>query len=264
MHVTVSMATYNTPPDLLHLAIGSVLTQTHRDLRLIVVNDGGDPLPPMPRDSRLTVVDLPTNRGRYFVDAAVLATIDDGAFAILDADDRLHPEHLDRLLDRLPEGDGVAVGPYLRLDPGETTPTHRPVNRELLLREGARWGHITHWCAGLSTVDRVRAAGGILPVPKVGFDTLHLLLLAMTGPVTVTEEATYTWVRRHGSLTSDRRTGFHSSAREQAKRTLMRVHAEAVRARREGRPIPPILDRRWPDPLRAAVANAADRVRSAS
>lgn len=262
MHVTVSMPSWNTPPGLLRLAVGDVLRQEHRDLTLVVSNDGGEPLPDLPSDSRLVVVEHPTNRGRYVADAAVLA-VAEGAFAVHDADDLTHPEHLARLVAALPEGEGVAVGPYLRLDPGRSVPTHHPVNRDLLDLRGRRWGHVTHWGSGLYSVDRMDRAGGILPAPRVGFDSLHTLLLALTGPVAVVDQPTYTWARRRGSLTSARETGFRSATRERAKRTLMHLHAEAVRADKEGRPVADVVDQRRTPPLREAVANAAERVRRA-
>ena len=70
--ITVSMPYYACPATL-GRAVESVLGQTHRDLTLVVVNDG-DRRSPWPLladidDDRLVRFDLAENRGRYFADA---------------------------------------------------------------------------------------------------------------------------------------------------------------------------------------------------
>ena len=54
----------------------SVLRSLPVDSRLIVVNDGGVE-PSLDHDPRLDVLNLTVNRGRYFADAVVLATLED-------------------------------------------------------------------------------------------------------------------------------------------------------------------------------------------
>jgi len=72
-------------------AVESILGQSHRELMLIIVNDG-DPDPPWEAlsditDSRIVRFDLATNHGRYFADSVVLAATTDQYFMFQDADD---------------------------------------------------------------------------------------------------------------------------------------------------------------------------------
>lgn len=257
MHVTVSMPTWQTPPHLLGEAVASVLAQTHHDLHLIVCNDGGPALPRLPADSRLTVVDLPANRGRYRADAAVLAVAPPGLFAVVDSDDWVHPDHLAMLVDKADAG--AVLAPYWRI---ETDGRRRlqQVNRRLL--DGRTWGHITHWCAGVYDVERARRAGGIMPAPRVGFDTLHTLLICLTGPVAVADEPTFTWRRRRGSLTTTHGSGFGSHQRERAKALLRRVHRAAVEAHDQHTPVDVAVRRFWPAHGDTMIASAVDTLRS--
>lgn len=256
-HVTVSMPTFDTPPALLQRAVRSVLGQTHRDLTLVVVNDGGSPLPDLPADDRLVLFDLPVNRGRYFADRVVLQVAPPGAFAVHDSDDASEPEHFAQLVEALPRGRGAAIGPYWRSDGASTRVVHP--NEDAL--DAASFRHVVHWGTGLYSVERMRQAGGILPLPRIGFDTLHTLLVAMTGDVAVVDHPTYLWDRRSGSLTSTPGTGFGSRERQRAKARLVRIFRLAREAADAGRPVAGVLDRQVPGPLREGTEVQAERLR---
>ncbi len=65
---------------LLRRAVDSILAQTHRNLTLLVINDG-NPTPLWPAladidDARLVRFDMDTNRGRYFADGVAIAATD--------------------------------------------------------------------------------------------------------------------------------------------------------------------------------------------
>lgn len=257
-HVTVSMPTRDTPPDLLLRAVRSVLGQTHRDLTLVVVDDASTrPLPDLPDDPRLVVFRLPVNRGRYFADRVVLESAPPGAFAVHDSDDSTDPEHLARLLDALPAGEGSAIGPYWRSDAASA----RVIEPNLSALDAASFRHVVHWGAALSTVERMRRAGGLLPHPRLGFDTLHTLLIAMTGPVAVVDHPTYLWDRRSGSLTSSRETGFGSRERQQAKARLVRIFQGARRVADAGGSVAEEIERHVSSQFREATRVQAARLR---
>ena len=231
--ITVSIPTYATPPDLLDRAVRSALGQTGVDLRVVVVNDGGPKLD-LPTDDRLTVYDLPVNRGRYFADAVVTRAIADRPddwWAVLDADDWWEPGHLARLLPHAI--DGAVVSTYIRHEVGRGAMRTEPSPR-IAKRPGPRDGfaHLAHWCSGAWTVDRVMRAGGIHPGFRVGYDTQFVLMTWLTGEVGICRVPGYHWCRRsEGSLTTAKETRFGSPHRSRAKAQLVELYRDAHRWR---------------------------------
>src|SRR5690606_32042422 len=75
----------------------SLLAQTHKDLRVLVVGDGQAP-GLRTRDSRVHVYKLPTNRGSYFARAVALAATETPFHGVVDSDDWVDPEWAERLL----------------------------------------------------------------------------------------------------------------------------------------------------------------------
>jgi glycosyltransferase involved in cell wall biosynthesis/predicted O-methyltransferase YrrM len=229
-HVTVSVP-YFRCREYLATAVESLLAQTHRDLTVVVVNDG-DPESPWPLlahldDPRLVRFDLDRNRGRYFADAVVLAATGSPWFAPHDADDWSEPERLATLLRRLRETHAAAVfGGYLEHQAGWRAP--RPVCADLMREPLA--AQLTHRAMhfGLYDVAALRATGGYYAGFRVGFDTLLVNLMQMTGPVAFVDRPLYHRRIRPGSLTSASATGMHSAHRREVKARLARMYAEAL------------------------------------
>lgn len=212
--LTVSIPTYNTPDDLLDRAVRSVLASADVD-RLVVVNDGGR-APRVPSDGRVVLHTLPTNRGRYFCDAVVTRTVD-GWWSPHDADDWSEPDRWDGY-DKQP----ASVGSHIRHRRGQLTGRQaqpQPVSDTFV--------DIGHWCAGVYHASRIVAAGGILPQFRVGFDTLFLLMVRLTGPVHYDGRYVYHYDRRTGSLTSDRQTGRRSAFRAAQATQLRHIYQQA-------------------------------------
>lgn len=230
--ITVSMPTYRTPPDLLLRAVKSVLAQNGVDVRLVVVADGPQDLPKLPNDDRLTVFELPDNMGRYYADAVVTRAIANRPadwWAVLDADDWITPGHYARLIKHA--DDGAAVSTYQRHEVGRPARLTEPA-ASIAREPRPGFAHLAHWCSGIYTVERVSRAGGIHPGYRVGFDTLFVLMLRLTGPVGICRTPGYHWVRRpSGSLTTARETRFGSPHRIAAKRQLMDDYRHAWRWR---------------------------------
>lgn len=229
--LVVSMPTYRTPRELLDRAIDSVLQQTHRGLRLVVVNDGGEPLRRLPRSKRLVVYTLPRNYGRYFADAVVtraIAVEPDWVWSVHDADDWSERDRYANLLPHMHEGAVMSSYWRDRSQRGKRTKILQQPVRDRLLNPRPGFTHIGHWVAGLYTSERVQRAGGIHPGFRVGFDTQFVRMVAMTGPINVVDMPQYWWCRRNaGSLTTSPDTRFGSPHRVAAKKRLMALDEKA-------------------------------------
>jgi hypothetical protein len=248
--LTVSIPTHNTPPDLLERAVRSVLASPEVG-RLVVVNDAGA-TPMLPADSRVVLYRMPANRGRYFCDAAVTQAIN-GWWSPHDADDWSEPgrwRHYNRAQA------SIAGHVQHRAD----RHTAHPVG---VRRVGSEFLHVAHWCAGVYHTDRVAAAGGILPQFRVGFDTLFLLMVRLTGPVRIDPQTAYHYDRRHGTLTSCRETGWRSPFRAAQAEQLRRLYQAAWNARRDLLDPAGPLRQSVPDRLRFELADHADRLKAA-
>jgi glycosyltransferase involved in cell wall biosynthesis len=226
--VTVSIPVYQSR-DTLRAAVESILGQTYPHLRVVVTNDG-DPRPPWDLlddidDARLVRFDLPSNRGRYFADAVVLAATPDRFFAVQDADDISEPERIERLVAAL-EGNSAEVSfaaSYIRFDNGhnegrtETFPLfHEPPARG--------FEHRVNHHAGLFNVEALLRIGGYYQGFRIGSDTLITSLLLLTARAAWHPEPLYTYLLRDGSLVNAPETCHDSPSRREAWEGLERLY----------------------------------------
>jgi glycosyltransferase involved in cell wall biosynthesis len=215
-------------------AVASLLNQTHRCLRVVVINDG-DPEPPWPAladfaDPRLLRFDLGENRGPYFALAVALAATPDPFFAVQDADDWSTPHRVETLLQLL-ERDGshyafstlaqfhnrpngaVVVDRPLGAQPPDTSPGAELANR------------LFHH--GVYRTEAVRNLGGYFAGFRFGYDMLLTNLLLLVGSVSWTPEALY-WRRlRPDSLTRAPSTGMRSAIRRQLRTEMNALYRQA-------------------------------------
>ena len=102
--VTVTMAHWGAQAWIAR-AVESIRAQTYPHWRLVIINDA-DPVPPWPllgdhlSDPRIVTYDLPENRGRFFIDAVILAATPDPFWALQDPDDFSEPDRFERRLFR--------------------------------------------------------------------------------------------------------------------------------------------------------------------
>lgn len=216
-------------------AVESLLAQTHRELTVIVVNDG-DSVSPWPLldhidDRRLVRFDLDRNRGRYFADQVVLEATIDPFFLVQDADDWSEETRVERLLAELRRHHACAA-----------------VSSRQLVTGSAR-GHVEHWTQlgtpltpamehratqqGLFRTDALRSIGGFHPGFRIGYDTLLINLLEMTGQVVTVEMPLYHARIRPGSLTTAPATRWGSKSRIDALARLEALYASAYRSYRQ-------------------------------
>lgn len=257
----VSMPTYQTPWKLLRRAVNSVLTQTYTDLHLVVINDGGPPLQGIEEHPRLTVFTLPENRGRYFADAVVTEAIKpypNVVWSVHDSDDWSDRHRFKTLLPKMK--DGAAVAEYWRhREAGKPPFLQRPAVTKIE-KPSPGFAHLAHWVSGVYSSERVQRAGGIHPGFRIGFDTLFVRMVAMTGEVGISEYPGYHWARRTGgSLTTAPKTRFGSPARLEAKNRLRRLDDLAWQNRQDPGSV---IRADVPDNLRREVEAYAEEMRA--
>jgi glycosyltransferase involved in cell wall biosynthesis len=207
-------------------AVLSLLAQTHRDIMIVVVNDGdSDPPWPMLRDitdPRLVRFNLAKNHGPYFITAAVLEACNTPYLLIQDADDWSAPRRVERLLGAL-ERDrsdfSVSAAPQFI----ESGNGHRIVDiRWCSASYEADAGNfvIHHRITsafkyraphhGLFRSASLRAIGGYYCGLKINYDTLVPNLILMIGRISHVPEGLYYRLLRPESLTHGRLTGVGS------------------------------------------------------
>jgi glycosyltransferase involved in cell wall biosynthesis len=101
--VSVLIPTFNRPRCLSE-ALASVLHQSHRNLQVIVVNDGGEDVSDIVNsagDSRLVFINRKENRGKAFSLNEALARAEGKYVAYLDDDDLYYPHHIKTLVNAL-------------------------------------------------------------------------------------------------------------------------------------------------------------------
>jgi hypothetical protein len=236
MHGPVTAAVpYRAARSYIAQAVESLLTQTHRELTVIVVNDG-DPASPWPSldhldDRRLVRLDLDRNRGRYFADQVVLEATTDPFFLVQDADDWSEPARVERLLGELRRHHARAA----------------VSSRQLVTDSGQ--GRVERWSQlgtplgpamehratqqGLFRTDALRSVGGFHPGFRIGYDTLLINLLEMTGRVVAVDSPLYHARIRTGSLTTAPATRWGSASRSDAVRRLETLYRRAYRSYQE-------------------------------
>jgi glycosyltransferase involved in cell wall biosynthesis len=243
-------------------AVESILSQTHRNLVVVVSNDG-DPRPPWASladidDPRLVRFDLQRNRGRFFADAVVLAATPDPFFSIQDADDWSDPDRLAALLEllRSQDADAALSASYHHQEQGGREVATRndcfPGRGQSL---AANFAHRANHQA-LFRAASLRRIGGCYSAFPVACDTLIMNLLLMTGEVAYLDEPLSHRRLRPGALTSSPATGFGSALRQEAARHMAELYERAFGFYQEhssGRMGPRVLARQIRELCRASL-----------
>ena len=248
MTVTVAIP-WHGRPDLLVHCVETVLSQTFRDIHVVVVGDGAEPPLAHIRDTRLDVWHIPQNRGCYYVRQLILLASAHAWHAPVDADDCLSPTHIETML-RQRKGRSM-VAPNKLCGHASGKCEHRGGG------EGNVYGR-GRYHVGLFKRDVMLSVGGYDPTERVGQDTMLLRILRLAYPSeirtvddpTFLEAPTYHRIRWPGSLTRDPLTNHASSLRKASKvRNRQVIHAcgklktpERIRTYRLGRIPKPLAE----------------------
>lgn len=223
----MSLPTYNTPPDLLRRAVDSILAQDV-DLRLVVVNDGGDPpWDHLPDDPRITAVDLPRNVGRYHADATVLAATSSELWTPHDSDDLSRPGRYRTQLAALGNAPAVTCSVKVWLTNGTVVTRHHSTRDAPAKAPSGRRG--PRYTSTIFRTDALRRVG-IPTHVRVDADTSLMWRWSRTHRLTPhVRQVLYEVHKRPGSLTTSPETGIGSLLRSEHKRIGRTQALRAVR-----------------------------------
>lgn len=231
-------------------AVESLLAQTHREIRAIVINDGDTRTPPWPvladiDDPRLVRIDMRRNSGPFFITQMILLATTAPYFLIQDADDWSHPQRIALLLDAMRRDRSayaVSAQPQFRerddggmdmlelrwmykvgdrVPPASALPVARyrlnmGLTRELTYR-------VPHH--GLFATQALRAIGGYHPGYRINYDSLVPNLMLMTQKISHVPLPLYYRRIRVGSITHATATGVGSPAAKKEKERSERIYA---------------------------------------
>jgi glycosyltransferase involved in cell wall biosynthesis len=248
--VTASVPYFNAR-NYVRRAVESLLAQTHRNLTVVVVNDG-DPNPPWSEladinDPRLIRFSLDLNYGPYFSHQIVLAASTSPYFLVQDADDWSTPTRVASLLHALiTERSDLAFSAWQQyradangyLQPDSIRWRRRQPGDPLLAPPGQRelflFDPILNECFvnraahhGIFRREALERIGGYYAGFRMNYDTLLTNFLLMTGRVSFVPEPHYQYVIRPDSLSHSHATGVRSPIRIATKQRLAAMYREA-------------------------------------
>lgn len=240
-------------PAMLDQCVRSLLAQTHRDLRVLVIADG-TPAQLRVRDSRVHVYRIPENRGSYFARAVALAATKTTHHGVVDSDDWVDPEWAETLL--ATGADAVQHGARWVEKAGEDPQVQvwKHARRPLATR-------LLHYSShtGIYRTDRLRDAGGYSPAYRVGYDSLLSAVLRLLRPVDVVDEPLYHRRLHAASLSHAPGTKIGSPQRVQVRQELDVAYRKAYRLRSRPDRVRAIVDMLTPAGLWDEVAHHADK-----
>ena len=241
--ITVSVPVYKSK-GLLKRAVKYILRQTYPHFELIVVSDA-DPDKSIKEirqieDSRLKIIELEENIGRYAVDHLVVTELANGTHWVpVDSDDWCAENYLSSLVNILrskPESDVVFAAQYIQEN-------YRKRKQRVRNWDGT---DTLIWHAHMSALwrrDFVVEMNLTNPNFRIGWDSIVTSVPWIVGNVEYTQSAFYHRVKRHNSLTSNKETCFGSEHRNRVKMYITQLWKEIVKNKNDVQKIKQILNR---------------------
>jgi len=234
-------------------AVEGLLAQTHRDLRIIVVNDG-DTDPPWDqlacfRDPRLVLFSLTRNHGGpFFANAVVIHAISSPWFLVQEQDDWSDPRRIEHLLHlAITSHADAALSAQVfhreNVDGSSTPVTVKWTNLGRCVCPICPPGSRCQQCfvdVELTTQYRHRAPhtalfrsellqriGGYYAGLHLHFDSLLMNLVLMTGSIVHTKAPLYHRLLRPDSITHAPGTGFSSRASWAERKAIAKMYEDS-------------------------------------
>jgi glycosyltransferase involved in cell wall biosynthesis len=228
-------------------AVESLLAQTHREITIVVINDGDHNTPPWPmlediNDPRLLRFDLLHNHGPYFVLQLALMAFDIPFFLVQDADDESHHRRVELLIEGMEQQDALfafsAQQQYCKNREGKYKPTEIRWEKnctvggkdnenfvvDFNLDEHFKY-RVPHM--GLFRSRHLKQIGGYFGGFLIGFDTLVTNLILMTGRIAHINFPLYKRYIRDESLTHSKETGYKSAYASEVKGRISALYEES-------------------------------------
>jgi len=190
-------------------AVDSIVAQTFKDWRLLVVVDGDRQMPPPVDDHRVSMLVLSENGGFSNAHHVALDHVDTEWWTAHDADDWSDPVRFAHLFNQV-DGDVDAVLAPVVEHRRDGTRRVRPVLTHAADQESLV--HVGWPQAGLFRTGVAQQVGW-LPDVRYGWDSVFVGLVTRHYRVKVTGVAHYHLVRRAGSLTTHRGTAAYARDR---------------------------------------------------
>lgn len=226
-HVAVSVSAWRTPDRLVARAVASVLRGKHRNVHVVLVQDGDERPVELPGDlqddPRLVHVRSPWNMRPYFNHDAVLRALGaQSLFAIQDSDDESHPARL---------ATQISAMVHARADACYTPVTNVSVDGSRTKVGSTLRGLSDRFCHradqfGVWSGASLMRLGGYYAGFRVGFDSVITSTVALLGRVSTLHAPLYTRYRRAESLTRSAETGHRSAFRRAEKAKLSAFYAD--------------------------------------
>lgn len=213
--ITVSVSVRKTPKKLLERAVNSILSQTYKNLIVVVTSDGEG----TPSWDGCSFLDDPRVRcntskhrmGPYFAHEAARQAFQSPLFAVQDADNWSDPSRLERLVVALQAHDADVALPsvveYPRDGPATTHAPGETLNHFWLIRS-----------------DAVDALGGYYAGFMVSTDTFLARLVQDFGRGVSVPEALYHYQEQRGDTGHDEATAAQSKHRREAEERLGKLY----------------------------------------
>lgn len=241
--ITVSIPVYKSK-GLLRIAVKYILRQTYPKFELLVVSDA-DPDNSINEirdlnDSRLKIIELEENIGRYAIDHLVVNDLSNADYWVpVDSDDWCSENYLTTLVHRLlkkPDSDVIFAAQYVQ------------INYSKRVQRIKEWNGTDEliWHAHMSALWRrefLIEYNLTNPNFRIAWDSIITSVPWLVGNVDYTQSAMYYRVKRSDSLTSAKETCFGSDCRNRAKAYLIELWKELVYNKDDKEKIKQILKR---------------------
>lgn len=242
MRITVSVPFWRAAATV-RRTVESVLRQTHRDLLLVVVNDGDDEqeihraLAGI-RDNRLLVRSLARNYGMYFATAVALGATPDALWTQVDADDWIEPDRLEHLAAAIGDADAVFT-PWLNHNLDGTTHLREIQPPAHQAEHGWTLRAVAHMC-NLWRTDFAKRL--VHPGCRLAWDQMMTQLAWRFGTIKTLDEPSHHRHMTEGSLMVSAGSGRGSEARRADRRHHKRLWPQLA-ACSDGRQVGKLLRR---------------------
>lgn len=242
--ITVSVPVYKSK-GLLKRAIKYLLRQDYPCFELLVISDN-DPDNSVQginhiKDSRLKIIELDNNIGRYAIDHLVVNDFAKGEYWVpIDSDDGCSENYLTSLVNILnsnPESDVIFAAQFIKKQ-----------YKKRWVQKVREWDGTDTlvWHAHMSALWKksfLIDMNLMNPNFRVGWDSIVTSVPWVVGTVNYTQTPYYYRVRRKDSLTSSKETGFGSDHRNRVKACITKLWKEIVKNKDNVQEIKQLLKR---------------------